>query len=454
MRWLYKLALAVALAGVAGLPVTLPAEAASTAKKKKPAKRRKPARTRASAPAVSPKVRAAAQARVAEWIEAERGLPVENAAALVPFFEQLARRQGGEAPGPLRILHYGDSHTAADEWTGSLRERFQERFGVGGGGYSLAGYPFLGYRRLDLRSGASRGWRSEGLLGRENDGRNGLGGISVWTTRPHEYVFVQAECQRLELFYLRQPEGGSFELYDNDDVMGKIETAGEWGPGYFQREVSPGLHRFRIETLENKPVRLFGWVTENASGVTYEALGINGAQASIITGWNEELLASNLARRDPALIVLAYGTNDAGDREWTGDSYREMFAGLIERLRKAAPAASILVVGPPDRYYRTRGKWLPFPNIDRIVEAQREAALAGGCAFWDLRARMGGQGSMQQWVLAGRAQYDHVHFTVAGYKDLGQVMFQDLMEQYGAFLKARDKVLLGHSSNGSTSESH
>ena len=454
MRWLYTSALSVALAGVVGLPAAVPADAPASPTKKKSTKRRKATRARATAPPVSPKVKAAAEERVAEWIDAQRGLEVENAAALVPFFEQLARRQSGEAQGPLHILHYGDSHTAADEWTGSLRGYFQARFGVGGGGYSLAGYPFLGYRRLDLRSGASRGWRSEGLVGRENDGMNGLGGISVWTTRPHEFVFVQAECQTLELFYLQQPDGGSFELFDNGEPVERIATAGELGPGYFRREVTAGPHRFRIETLNRAPVRLFGWVTENASGVTYETLGINGAQASIVANWNEELLASHLARRDPALIVLAYGTNDASNRDWTHESYRQMFAGLIERLRKAAPAASILVVGPPDRYYRTQGKWAPFQNIDMILEAQREAALTGGCAFWDLRARMGGKGAMRQWVLAGRAQYDYVHFTAAGYRDLGQVMFRDLMEQYGAFLEARDKVLIGHSSNGSTSEDH
>jgi len=89
-------------------------------------------------------------------------------------------------------------------------------------------------------------------------------------------------------------------------------------------------------------VRLFGWVTEEDRGVTYETLGLSGAQASHMFRWGEAMLAGNIARRNPALIVLAYGTNDATNPQWTEESYREMFSKLLQRLRQDAPAASIL----------------------------------------------------------------------------------------------------------------
>jgi len=113
-----------------------------------------------------------------------------------------------------------------------------------------------------------------------------------------------------------------------------------WDRGYVQYQVRSSLdgpHRFELETLHNAPVRLFVWVTEKDRGVTYETLGINGAQASIVFRWDEALLASNIARRNPALIVLAYGTNEATNPDWTQDSYRQMFSALLQRLRQAAP---------------------------------------------------------------------------------------------------------------------
>jgi len=185
---------------------------------------------------------------------------------------------------------------------------------------------------------------------------------------------------------------------------------------------------------------MFGWVAENPTGVTYETLGINGAQASIVLNWDATVLRSNIERRDPALIVLAYGTNEAGRKDWTLESYRDMYSQLIARFREAAPAATILVMGPPDRYTHTRKGWQPMDNIDMIVEAQRQAAVAAHCAFWDTRAKMGGKGSLQQWLFAGMAQNDHVHFTDSGYRMLGDAIFRDVISQYDLFLKARDSV--------------
>jgi lysophospholipase L1-like esterase len=392
-------------------------------------------------PAVGTQTRVEAHDVVFKNVANGADLPVENAGALIPFFEQLYRHQRGEMPGPLSILHYGDSHTAADEWTGDLRNRFQEKFGDGGSGYSFAGRPWNGYRREDVRTGSTRGWHTDGLVGRSGDGVYGLGGVSMSAKSPREAVYLLADGQQFELFYLQQPGGGAIQVYDNGGPVERISTDGETGPGYYHYDTVPGTHRLEVETLDHAPVRLFGWVAENSTGVTYETLGINGAQASIVMNWDEAVLRSNIERRNPALIVLAYGTNEAGRKDWTLETYRGMFSQLIARLRAAAPAATILLIGPADRYVHTRKGWLPMENIDMIVQAQREAATASGCAFWDLRAKMGGKGSMQQWVTAGMAQNDHVHFTQPGYRMLGDAIFRDLMGQYDIFLKARADVL-------------
>jgi len=398
----------------------------------------------------SAKTRAAAHDFVYETVAEGADIPVENAAALIPFFEQLYRHQRGELAGPLHILHYGDSHTAADEWTGDLRNRFQEKFGDGGSGFSLAGRPWNSYRRMDVRSGSTRGWHSDGLVGRAGDGVYGLGGVSLSTDRAHEAVYLDANAADFELFYYQQPGGGKLQLYNDGVPLEQISTDGEPGPAYYRLEAIPGMHRVEAETLDRAPVRLFGWVAENTTGVTYETLGINGAEASIVLGWNEETLRSNIERRNPALIVLAYGTNEAGRKDWTLESYREMYSRLIERLRMDAPTATILVVGPPDRTQKIRRVgWQTMEKIDVIAEAQRQAALAHGCAFWDLRAKMGGKGSMLRWVAAGMAQADHVHFTGPGYKMLGDAVFRDVMSQYDIFLQARAAIVANATSTPS-----
>ncbi len=191
----------------------------TTAKKKTSAKKAAP-----KAPPVNAKVRAAAHDYVLENVTSGADLPVENAAALIPFFEQLYRHQRGEVPGPLRILHYGDSHTAADEWTGDMRMLFQERFGDGGSGFSLV--PGVGYRRLDVRSGSTRAWHADGLVGHApGDGVCRLGSVILTVCGRAN----RSTCRRMkrwdfaELFYYQRPGGGAVQLGDSSVPVEQID---------------------------------------------------------------------------------------------------------------------------------------------------------------------------------------------------------------------------------------
>jgi lysophospholipase L1-like esterase len=418
-----------------------------TAKRKAPAKRtvtarrRTPARRAVAArpTVVSAAVRTAANDSVSQWLNIP-GL-MENPAALIPFFEQLYRLERGESNEVLRVFHYGDSHTAADEWSGTLRYLLQARFGDGGNGFSHAGRPWLGYRRLDLKSWSSNGWYSDGLAGREGDGLYGLSGVSMSTERAGEMVNLQTEAEKVEFHYLRQPEGGRVELTDNGNVIAVIDTDGPGMPMIERLSLAPGSHLLTARTLDRKPVRLHGWVTENGRGLTWEMMGINGAQASIGLKWEDAGLAPVYQHRQPALIVLAYGTNEARNKDWTFESYRDMFVALLDKYRRLAPAASILVIGPPDHQIRTRAGWAPHEKIDVILEAQRAACKARGAAFWDIRERMGGKGAMRQWVFAGMAQGDYVHFTGPGYRLLGAALYKELMGQFSTFARVRRETM-------------
>jgi lysophospholipase L1-like esterase len=230
-------------------------------------------------------------------------------------------------------------------------------------------------------------------------------------------------------------------LYDAGVPVDLISTGGDARPGYYRVAAAPGPHRFELETLGRDPVRLFGWVAENPTGITYETFGINGAQATTVGKWEPVTLRDNIEHRNPDLIVLAYGTNEAGSSQWTLEKYQQMFMRLLQQFREASPTASILVLGPPDRAQRVKRQWQTMARIGIIAEAQRRAALLMGCAFLDLRAEMGGAGAMDQWVKAGQAQADHVHLTASGYRLLGDAIYNDIMTQYGLFLKARASIM-------------
>jgi lysophospholipase L1-like esterase len=434
MRKRIPLALGAALVGCCLLAGSQPAPPA----KKKTAARKKPRRP-AAAP-VSPAARAAAQRKVEEYLSASAETPFQQPGALVPFFEQLARLAPAGSATPVHIVQFGDSHTAADEWTGGLREQFRERFGDGGSGFSLAGHPFLGYRRFDARGGATAGWVSMGLRSGAGDGWFGLGGVGISTARAGQSVFLETDCDSLEVHFLLQPHGGRLALYDGGGSLDEIPTDGELAPGFVRYVTQPGPHRFMLKTLDARPVRLFGWVADKTAGVTYEALGINGAEAPLLLKWDGNMLAAYVQRRKPGMIVLSYGTNEASDPLWHREDYSAAFAKVVDRLREAAPEATILVLGPADRWVRTRGRWQLVAGIDDIVARQQSVCRELSCVFWDTRLRIGGVGAIRDWQTAGLAQADRVHFTAAGYRRLSVVLFSDLMRLFEVYKKSRPET--------------
>jgi lysophospholipase L1-like esterase len=401
-----------------------------------------PVRRRVSRPVVyvSPTIR-----RVAlESVSARALQPVsalEGAGALVPFFEQMSHPSGNSA---MHIMQYGDSHTASDDWADTLRQAMQRKFGVGGPGFTLAGHPFAGYRRFDSRGTSSRGWYTDGLVGHPGDGAYGLGGVSLTTQSAGETVTLTVECEQLELHYLQQPSGGRLQFAVDDLPSEIIDTGGDLAPAIYRFTPSAGQHEYSLRTLDHAPVRLFGWSADNHAGVTYETFGINGAHARQQLDWDQSILASEMASHDPVLIVVAYGTNEALNKGWTVQEYATAFGQVIQRLRADAPLASILVVGPPDCETRFRGRRVPFPRLDEVIEIQREVARLTGCAFWDWRGRMGGAGSVREWVQAGLGQGDYVHMTPAGYRLVGSMLFDELMAQYNRFVTLRAEAIIGH----------
>ena len=429
--------------GIAVLSTSLPAAATKTRKKK----------TAPQAP-ISQAARDAAARRVDEYLRASAGIGLEQAQAMVPFFENLARLASGEAQGPIHIVHFGDSHTAADEWTGGLRYFYQQKFGNGGSGYSLSGHPFLGYRRVGTHHGATAGWHTEGLAAGEGDGYFGLGGVSIYTLRAGQSVFIEADCTEVGVYYLQMPGGGELELFDNDQLVKSFSTDGEIAASMLPYRTTPGIHTLKLLTLQNRPVRLLGWTTDRDTGVTYESLGINGAEASLFFRWKDSMVADDLRQRNPALIVLAYGSNEASDLNWTGESYQAMFSALLKRLRADCPTASILVLGPTDRMMRTRAGVVAVQGIDKIITAQRLACAENGCAYWNAKQRMGGTGSMRDWMIAGLGQADYVHFTAPGYDRLAEILFDDTMHLYDRYLKSRTPVPPAQISDGQTTQSN
>lgn len=356
---------------------------------------------------------------------------IENPRALDSFFRALAAAKSRRRIEPVRVMHYGDSHTAADILTAEIRRSLQREFGDGGAGYMSARNPFSTPRRGVL-SGATSGWWIDGVgKGGATDGIYGLAGFSLSTDKVDERAWIETACNHFEIYYLKQPGGGSIDITVNGTSVLEQPLSLQSdtpAPDYFTYD-SPAdrIQRIEVRTTGPGKVRLLGIVTEHiAPGVTYDVLGINGARAVRLLSWNDTAFVDNIVQRKPDLIIVAYGTNEVTDSDWSIESYQRMFANILRRFRRAAPQASILVYGPPDR----SDNQLAVSKMPAMIEAQRRAAIDAGAAFWSSYAAMGGAGSMDTWAAGGLGQGDRVHLTKEGYIRMGVMFYGDLMEAY------------------------
>ena len=86
-----------------------------------------------------------------------------------------------------------------------------------------------------------------------------------------------------------------------------------------------------------------------------------------------------------------------------------------------------------------------MPSVPIIVEAQRAAAMAEGCAFYNNFEAMGGSGAMGRWYRS-RPRLglgDLRHATPAGYEILGNLFFKALMAEFARYLEEEEESAEG-----------
>lgn len=367
--------------------------------------------------------------------------------ALASFHTALKALQEGRDPdGKVRVAMYGASGTAADMAVGYVRTYLQARFGDGGPGFVPLVPLSRWYRHNEVVVHASKGWRKEHaqISKGRHDGHYGLLGASFSATAGQRWGEVRPKkrstsCEgiaQIELFFLRQPAGGSFRVRVDDGPAQLVSTTSEvFEPGYHTIEVEPGPHTLRIETKDDAEVRIFGVVLERSDpGVVVDVLGIDGTRGRNHLTWNEEIWADNLKRRRPDLYTLSYGTNESVDDDLSITLYAEDLRTQLRRFARALPEASCLLLGPVDFPILEEGQVHPRPQLRQIIDVQRQVAAEEGCGFWDGIAFMGGELSMASWVQSEPplARSDHLHFTKWGAARKGMALSDALMHAFDA----------------------
>jgi lysophospholipase L1-like esterase len=353
----------------------------------------------------------------------------------LPRFQTALRALAdGKRTDHVRITWLGDSHTAADFWTGAVRKGLQKSFGNGGPGFVHVGWSGAGYRHDGFRGIPSSTWKIRpGAYAQTtvtDDGVFGLGGVRF---EPREaqsrtgFAIVDPallhEPLTFDLAY-RLPADTAVPTVTVGDQTGALTPSEPGKISHFRVTGAAGSATLHLDGAAH--VQLFGAVVEGAKpGVVLDTVGLNGARVATFLAWDEATWVAELARRKSDLIVFAFGTNESQDLRGGAERYGEHLDALVARVRKAIPAtqSECLVITPIDR--RDEAAALRLAKIRDVLAARGKAA---GCAIWDAQAAMGGHGAMAAWAqeTPARAGGDGVHLTGRGYASLGERLAAEL----------------------------
>ena len=327
---------------------------------------------------------------------------------------------------PVRISWFGDSLTADDQITHALRKALGAIAGAGGPGFVFAAppHPFCEHRACGRTPSAE--WTVHGIAGLVPPDRLlGLGG-SAETDRGGTIELVPATpVATVDVHYLAQPHGGTFQLVADRAVLATTATAAATKASAFARADVPAAAK-RIELRASGNVRLFGVTLEARTGAVVDNLGIVNATAKAMHDHDrDDHLRNQLAHRAPDLAVVMYGTNEA---EWllpngSGMAEHEQKLGAVLQAIRSTGAAA-LVVSPLDQIDWHDPKQTPRASIPAMVDAQHRAARSAGCAFWNVYAWMGGKGSSARWYKRGLVVRDFQHPTSEGAERIAQALFE------------------------------
>jgi peptidoglycan O-acetylesterase-like protein len=279
----------------------------------------------------------------------------EGGKNLSAFFEQLRRLETGQSAGHVHIMQIGDSHTAGDYFTQELRRLLQHRFGDGGLGWLMPAR-LKNYRSAQVVYHTSPDWKTFNSLfqGTEDYGLGGFvsragspGAVLKFALKPRE---EQSDAPAvLDLFTLGGRTAGRLSVVADGDPVDRVSTGGSaygWVHSrvYLRRE--PAM--LELQTVDDRLVQLGGAVLESLRpGIVLDNVGTVGARIDIVLRWDQAALREQLAVRDPSLVILAFGTNDAFDKKFSAEQFEQDLYQVGRLLRRDAPHAAVLLIGPP-----------------------------------------------------------------------------------------------------------
>jgi lysophospholipase L1-like esterase len=343
--------------------------------------------------------------------------------------------------GKINIIHIGGSHVQADIVSGRLRERLATFFPGNKGSrglifpYRVAGTNNPGNYFVTYTGK----WESCKNVSYKATCELGLTGMSITTRDTTSSISVSLKKEnypaydfnRIRIFHRADTNQFKVKLGLLDSTKYSIQY--DYVKGITDIYLKDHASEIQIQFIKNLPNQwfytLYGIQLENDdAGVTYHSIGVNGA--GTYSYLKCTLFEQHMAELKPDLVILGVGINDAAGSGFDAGTFELNYQKIIEKIHRASPNAAIIFITNNDSYRRVRRRYYVNYNATAVREKMFSLAAKYNLGVWDFFSIMGGLGSMATWQKNDLSKSDRVHFTTAGYKLMGDLMFNAILKSY------------------------
>ena len=340
----------------------------------------------------------------------------------------------------VRVVHYGDSQIEEDRMTLTLRRRLQAVYGGGGVGM------------LPLQQTIPTRTIKQTLT---------VNGIRQTTQQgPRRHLVYGPKAQRRD-DGLYGPMGqvafiGDTVLQRQDSAVLHVEPMGKktysetyfnrlrlWTKGDFRCYVngvactdSSATVLTLVDSTTSCDLALVGYgevyavSLETERGVIVDNIPMRGCTGTIFTDIDSTQLATFYRETNTRLIIMQFGGNAIpfNEQPTTIAGTVQSLRKQVRYLRRCAPEASILFVGPGDMLTQIDGETTTYPLLPYMDRLLKKMAAEEHIAYFSLYEMMGGKDSMLRWQKNGWAGSDGVHFTRRGAEIAGEKLTEYILK--------------------------
>lgn len=392
--------------------------------------------------------------------------PDHDKSVLYPFFKHLKNlKKSGEL---IRILHYGDSQIEGDRITSYIRNELQKQFGGSGIGM-FAPVLIKGTNiSMDLKLGGS--WdrftihsiKNGNIFHKRLGALMSFGRFAPVSTSESRMYFGDIQLHKSNITYLRTRKFKQCrvfygynekpfiaELKYKDKTLDAELIAPSHQLNTLSWDIDGSLDEITISFKGEDSPDIYAIALDDHSGIAVDNIPLRGSSGIDFTKTDLAFLRSMYQKINTKLIIMEFGVNLVPYITQDYSYYEKQFYKQLKTLKGLRPDINIIVIGVSDMSHNNRGKYETYPNIEKIREAQKNAAFKAGCAFWDMYAAMGGKNSMPAWVNANPplARPDFTHFSWKGSTVIAKMFYEALMHDYNEYLKNEAKLKNENSEN-------